>query len=146
MKKEFENGHETLTDETRRKLKDLSKSLLRLHKTLLDGAKIEYEAKFGEIAGVNQYLQLVIDDPHFAWLRKISALIALVDEAVSIRRAASETDARALLAEARILLDFQDDDENFNDKLQMALQKNADAVLNHNDALGLLGDTALDSN
>jgi hypothetical protein len=137
MNKEFENGHETLTDETRRKLKDLSKALLRLHKTLLDAAKIEYETKFGAISGANQYLQLVIDDPHFAWLRKISTLIALVDEAASIRRAATEPDARALLSEARILLNFEDADEDFNDKLQIALQKNPDAVINHNDALGL---------
>ncbi|MET0752513.1 MAG: hypothetical protein ABWZ66_04040 [Pyrinomonadaceae bacterium] len=135
MNTEFENGHETLTDETRRKLKDLSKALLRLHKTLLDAAKIEYETKFGAIAGANQYLQLVIDDPHFAWLRKLSALIALVDEAASIRRAASEPDARALLKEAQILLNFEDEDEVFNDKFQTALQKNPDAVINHNDAL-----------
>lgn len=135
MNTEFENGHETLTDETRKKLKDLSKALLRLHKTLLDAAKIEYEAKFGAISGVNQYLQLVIDDPHFAWLRKLSALIALVDEAASIRRAASEPDAQALLKEAQILLNFEDADEDFNNKFQTALQKNADAVINHNDAL-----------
>ncbi|MGC2235128.1 MAG: hypothetical protein WA584_03135 [Pyrinomonadaceae bacterium] len=135
MNTEFENGHETLTDETRRKLKDLSKALLRLHKTLLDAAKIEYETKFGAISSVNQYLQLVIDDPHFAWLRKISALIALVDEAASIRRAASEPDAQALLKEAQILLNFEDADEAFNDKFQAALQKNPDAVINHNDAL-----------
>lgn len=137
MNTEFENGHETLSNETRRKLKDLSKSLLRLHKTLLDAAKIEYETKFGAISGANQYLQLVIDDPHFAWLRKISALIALVDEATSIRRAASETDAQALLGEAQILLNFEDADEDFNDKFQTALQKSPDAVINHNDALGL---------
>lgn len=138
MNTEFENGHENLTDATRGKLKDLSKSLLRLHKTLLDAAKIEYETKHGGIESVNQYLQLVLDDAHFAWLRKMSALIALIDEAASIRRAASEPDAQALLAEARILLGFEDDDEDFNDKLQTALQKNADAVINHNDALGLL--------
>ena len=133
-----ENGHEALTDETRRKLKDLSKSLLRLHKTLLEAAKIDYETKNGKIDGANQYLQLVLDDPHFAWLRKISALIALIDEAVSIRRPASETEANALLAEVRILLNFEDEDEAFNDKFQTALQKNQDAVLNHNVALGFV--------
>jgi hypothetical protein len=140
MNKEFENGHETLTDETRARLKDLSKSLLRLHKTLLDAAKIEYELKFGTIASVSEYFQLVIDDAHFAWLRKISALVALIDEAASIRRAASEPDALALLKEARILLDFGDENEDFNNKFQTALQKNPDAVINHNDALGLLAD------
>lgn len=138
MSQEFENGSESLTDETRQKLKNLSKALLRLHKTLLDAAKLEYEAKNGAIAGVGQYLQLVIDDPHFAWLRKFSSLVALVDEAVSIRRAASETEALALFDEARILLDFRDADEIFNDKFQAALQKNPDAVLNYNEALGFL--------
>jgi predicted transcriptional regulator len=137
MNIDFENGHENLTDETRQKLKDLSKSFLRLHKTLLDAAKAEYEAKNGAITSVNQYLQLVLEDSHFAWLRKISALVALIDEAASIRRAASETDAKALIAEAKKLINFEDADEDFNDKFQAALQKNPDAVLNHNDALGL---------
>jgi hypothetical protein len=137
MNSDFENGSENLNDETRQKLKDLSKALLRLHKTLLDAAKAEYEEKNGTIAGVSEYLQLVLDDPHFAWLRKISTLVALVDEAVSLRRAASETEALALLDEARILLNFKDEDKVFNDKFQTALQKNPDAVLHYNEALQL---------
>jgi hypothetical protein len=126
---------EILMDETRRKLKELSKAFLRLHKTLLDGAKTEYEAKNGRIAGANQYLQLVLDDPHFAWLRKMSSLIALIDEAVSVRRPASEEEAQALFNEARMLLNFEDADADFNDKFQTSLQKNSDAVLSYNDAL-----------
>lgn len=138
MTTEFENGQDKLNEETRRKLKDLSKAFLRLHKTLLDGAKADYEEKNGKINGANHYLQLVIDDPHFAWLRKMSSLIALVDEATSLRRPASETDAQALLSEAKQLLEFQDADEDFNNKFQSALQGNSDAVINHNDALGVL--------
>lgn len=138
MNTEFENGHDALADETRADLKNLSKSLLRLHKTLLDAAKAEYEAANGKIPSANVYLQLVLDDAHFAWLRKLSSLIALIDEAASIRRPASESEARALLNEAKMLLEFEDADESFNDKFQAALQKNADAVLGHNDALGLL--------
>lgn len=126
---------EILLEETRRKLKDLSRAFLRLHKTLLDAAKIEYEAKNGRIASVNQYFQLVLDDPHFAWLRKMSSLIALIDEAVSVRRPASEAEAQALFIEAKMLLNFEDADADFNDKFQTALQKNADAVLSYNDAL-----------
>lgn len=126
---------EILNDETRRKLKELSKAFLRLHKTLLEGAKAEYEAKNGRIANANHYLQLVLDDSHFAWLRKMSSLIALIDEAVSVRRPASETEAQALFDEARLLLNFEDADAAFNDKFQTALQKNSDAVLSYNDAL-----------
>ena len=102
---------------------------------MLDGAKVEYEATNGKIPNANVYLQLVLDDPHFAWLRKISSLIALIDEATSVRRPATETDAQALLGEAKILLNFEDADEDFNDKFQTALQENPDAVLNYNDAL-----------
>ncbi|HEY8560761.1 MAG TPA: hypothetical protein VIL74_10340 [Pyrinomonadaceae bacterium] len=135
MSTEFENGTDTLQDATRANLKSLSKAMLRLHKTLLDAAKIEYETKNGKIANVNLYFQLVIDDPHFAWLRKISSLIALIDEAVSIRRPATEAEAKGLENEALILLNFKDADENFNEKFQNALQTNSDAVLNYNDAL-----------
>lgn len=134
MNKENGSQQETLTAATRDRLKNLSKALLRLHKTLLDGAKAEYEAKNGRIPSVNVYFQLVIDDPHFAWLRKMSALIALIDEAVSVRRPATETQAAALLEEARILLNFEDADENFNAEFQTALQRNPDAVVSYNDA------------
>ena len=138
MNTEFENGHDKLTDETRSNLKNLSKAMLRLHKILLDAAKLDYEAKNGAINNVNQYFQLVIDDPHFAWLRKISSLIALIDEAVSVRRPATETEAKGLENEAKVLLNFQDLDENFNERFQIALQTNQEAVLGYNEALKYL--------
>lgn len=128
----------TLNDETKQKLKNLSRAMLRLHKTLLEGEKAVYETRHGKIPNANVYLQLVIDDEHFAWLRKISALISLIDEATSLRRPATEIEAQALLNETRILLDFEDADDNFNDKFQIALQNNSDAVLNHNDARSFL--------
>ncbi len=136
MSTEFENGQDQMTDETRELLKNLSRAMLRLHKTLLDASKIEYEAKYGTIKSKNQYFQLVIDDAHFAWLRKISSLIALIDEAVSVRRPATENEAQGLFNEAKVLLNFQDLDEEFNAKFQTALQNNADAVLNYNETLG----------
>jgi hypothetical protein len=135
---ENQNGQDRLTDETRGNLKELSKSMLRLHKTLLDAAKVDFEAKHGRITSVNHYFQLVIDDEHFAWLRKISALIALIDEATSIRRPASDAEALGLFHEAGALLNFEDGDEGFNNKFQTALTTNPDAVVNHNDALGFL--------
>jgi GAF domain-containing protein len=138
MSKEFENGHEKLTDDTRAQLKNLSRAILRLHKTLLDAPKIDFENQHGRITSVNHYFQLVLDDPHFAWLRKLSSLVALMDEAASIRRPATESEAQGLFNEAALILNFQDADEDFNDKFQTALQTNPDAVLNYNDALGHL--------
>ena len=138
MNTEYENGHETLADETRQKLKKLSGAFLRLHKILLENEKAKYEAANGAITNANMYLSLVIDDPQFAWLRKISSLIALIDEATSVRRPASETEANALLNEAKILLNFQDGEEDFNNKFQTALQENKDAVLSYNETLSSL--------
>ncbi|MEP6901152.1 MAG: hypothetical protein ABJA66_05340, partial [Actinomycetota bacterium] len=63
---------------------------------------------------------------------------ALVDEAVSVRRPATEAEAKGLENEAKLLLNFQDGDESFNEKFQTALQNNSDAVLNYNDALGFI--------
>jgi hypothetical protein len=138
MSTEFENGHDTLTDETRAGLKALSKAMLQLHKLLLDAAKVDYEAANGRIASIGQYFQLVVDDPYFAWLRKISSLIALIDEAVSVRRPATESEARGLQNEAKLLLNFQDGDAGFNDKFQTALQKNAEAIVSYHEALNYL--------
>ena len=135
METNHEKERETLTDETRQKLKNLSKAMLGLHKTLLEAEKAKYEAANGKIQNANVYLALVLDDPQFAWLRKFSSLIALIDEGTSLRRPATQTDAQALLDEAKLLLNFEDADEDFNDKFQNALQDNSDAVLGHNDAL-----------
>lgn len=129
------NVTDKLTNETRQNLKNVSAAMLRLHKILLEKTKAEYEKENGTISNPNQYLALVLDDPHFAWLRKFSALIALIDEAVSVRRPATETDAKVLLNEAKTLLNFEDADEDFNDKFQTALQNDSNAVLVHNDAL-----------
>lgn len=124
-----------ITDETKARAKSVSKGMLSLHKVLLDQAKEEYEMRNGKISSVNVYFQLVIDDPHFAWLRKMSSLIALLDEAISIRRGASEEEAIALLGEAEILLNFKDADEDFNNKFQGALTLNREAVIIYNETV-----------
>lgn len=134
----LEINDETLSAERRQQLKDLSKSFLRLHKILLETEKAEYEKVNGVIGSPNQYLGLVLDDPHFAWLRRMSSLIALIDEAASIRRPATEVAAVALVAEAEKLLTFAGDDESFNDKFHTALQRNSDVSLTLNDTLNIL--------
>jgi hypothetical protein len=105
---------------------------------LLEGVKANYEKTNGTITSPNQYLQLVLDDAHFAWLRKMSTLIALLDEANSLRRPATEGEAQALLDEAGILMNFKDADEDFNDKFQIALQQNPDAVIIYNETLNFV--------
>jgi hypothetical protein len=60
-------------------LRDVSKALLPLHRALIDAAKDDYA--FG-VAPVkpSQLLQLLNDDPFFAWLKPLTSLIVDIDE------------------------------------------------------------------
>ena len=55
-------------------LQDLRTRLLHLHKTLLEMERLNFEKKSGRVTP-GELLQLVINDPQFAWLRTISALV-----------------------------------------------------------------------
>lgn len=138
MSQNNDPDQDKLIEATREKLKTLSKALLRLHKILLDDAKVLYEKQNGPISSPNQFLALVLDDPHFSWLRKLSALIAQVDEAASVRRESTQTDALAYLATAATILNFEDPDEDFNDRFQIALQNEKQAVFAHNETMKIL--------
>jgi hypothetical protein len=126
-----------LTDQTRNRLKSLSRAMIRLHKVLLDDAKSEYEVKNGRIENVYVYYQLVLNDKHFSWLRRISYMIALIDEATSLRHPATESEAQDLFRKTQLLLNFEDEDEDFNRKFQDALTKNRLAISNYEEVLAL---------
>ncbi len=59
---------------------ELRRSLLDLHKALLDAQRIRYERDHGRISTSGEFLGLVLEHPAFAWLRTLSALIARFDE------------------------------------------------------------------
>lgn len=63
-----------------KKLLELHGVLLRLHKLLLDSEKIVYESKHGSVGSPGQFLNLVMNDPFFQWLRPISQMIVVIDE------------------------------------------------------------------
>lgn len=60
----------------RSELQLLSGVLRRLHKAMLD-VEVQY---FGPVGSALELLQLVTNHPHFAWLQKLSALMAQLDE------------------------------------------------------------------
>ena len=62
-----------LSAEDRRQLDDVRVGLLRIHKALLDDARIRYEREQGRIEGSGALLQLVLNDPWFAWLHPLEA-------------------------------------------------------------------------
>lgn len=63
-------------------LKETRRGLLRLHKALVDTERAAFESREGPMSN-GQFLQALIQDPFFEWLRPMSALIVEVDEALA---------------------------------------------------------------
>lgn len=113
------------------RLDDLSRALLRLHKALLDAERLSYERVHGRIASNGAFLQLVLGDSWFAWLRPLSHSITKLDELAEEDRTASGAEITELLTSLRSLLTPSEAGEGFGRHYYDALQRNPDVVLEH---------------
>src|SRR6187431_2565513 len=96
--------NERASDTTRDNLKVLRLGLLRLHKALLDLERRDYERARGRIGNSYEFLQLVLKDPWFDWLHRLSELIVQIDETLDNRdpdQPTTEEDAKELLGRAK---------------------------------------------
>src|SRR6185436_8272680 len=134
--------NERASDETREQLKVLRTGLLRIHKTLLDLERRDYERSRGRIGNSYEFLQLVLKDPWFDWLHRLSELIVQIDESLDSRESEApltEEDAKALLERAKTLLAPSEDGTQFQKNYFLALQQSPDVVLLHSEVMRLLG-------
>src|SRR5882762_8854553 len=92
-----------LPESSRGQLEGLRIKLLDLHKELLDLERRNFEQRFGPVNS-GELLQLVINDPQFAWLRMISALVVEIDETLNDDEPATLSDFEDLISQARVLL------------------------------------------
>jgi catechol 2,3-dioxygenase len=127
-----------LTDSMRARLRDLRTRLLSLHKVLLDDARAAYEMDRGRIASNANLLQLVINDPWFAWLHPLSELVVRIDETIEPDSPASETDGAALVDQVERLLAPAENGETFARRYFEALQRQPSFVLAHADVRRVL--------
>ena len=106
--------------------------MLGLHKTLLDSEKVGYEESFGKIATPAAFFQLVMGDPWFAWLRKLSEFIVTIDERLGKKDApVTADDVKTFVARARELLTPQDEGLGFAQNYHNAMQRDPDVILAH---------------
>jgi hypothetical protein len=133
--------NERASDVTRDNLKVLRQGLLRLHKTLLDLERRDYERARGRITNSYEFLQLVLKDPWFDWLHRLSELIVQIDETLdpNAETPATEADAAALLDRAKALLAPSETGSEFQKNYFLALQQSPDVVLLHSEVMRLLG-------
>ena len=124
---------------TSAELHQLSKALLRLHKSLLDGERAAYERIHGPIPSNGAFLQLVLGDPAFAWLRHLSKLMAELDDVADTRDASAAEKISNLMASLRILLTPVEGGEAFGGRYHEALQRDPETVLAHAAVKNVLG-------
>jgi catechol 2,3-dioxygenase len=122
-----------LTDATRERLGQLRTNLLNLHKVLLEDARVAYELDRGRVGTSATFLQLVINDPWFAWLHSLSELIVRIDELLRKDAPTSEADATVLLGEVERLLIASESGDGFHKRYYEALQRQPAVVLAHAD-------------
>jgi catechol 2,3-dioxygenase len=121
-----------LMDEAMRsRLKDLRGQLLNLHKVLLDDARAAYEMDRGRVPSSSSLLQLVINDPWFAWLHALSELIVRIDQAVEHESPATAADALALVESTERLLTASETGDGFSRRYFEALQRQPAVVVAH---------------
>jgi catechol 2,3-dioxygenase len=120
-----------LSEGTRKRLAGLRTDLLNLHKVLLDDAKAAYEMDRGRVGTTANLLQLVINDPWFAWLHSLSELIVRIDELLRRDAPASEQDAAVLFGEVERLLIASESGDGFQKRYFEALQRQPAVVLAH---------------
>jgi len=83
-------------------LMEVRRALLRLHKALIDSERARFERERGALSN-GQFLQALLTDPFFAWLRPYSALVADIDEALAGDEPVTRGGARAYVAQVRAL-------------------------------------------
>ena len=119
-----------LPHDTRQRLDDLRRGLLKVHKALLDDARIRYEREQGRIEGSGALLQLVLNDPWFAWLHPLSGLVVQIDELLASDEPTA-TDGDMLLNQARVLMRPDENGEGFQRRYHRAIQDVPDVLIAH---------------
>jgi catechol 2,3-dioxygenase len=120
-----------LTEATRTRLREMRVRLLNLHKVLLEDAKVAYEMDRGSVGSSAALLQLVINDPWFAWLHPLSELVVRIDETLQADAPAFEADGLALLEQVTQLISPERAPNEFARRYFEALQRQPAVIVAH---------------
>jgi len=94
-------------------LPTLRNQLLSLHKLLMNAERAAYEKEGNVIQSPMQFLQLLMEHERFAWLRQLSQLVVIMDEAMEEKPPVTKERMDNLVAEARHLLMGSEEPESF---------------------------------
>ena len=128
-----------MTDSLRKRLEDVRRALLVLHKALVDSERITYEKTIGAIQSPNHFLQLLTGDPWFAWLQPFSQLIVSMDESLDGKEPLTNSGVDAAIKQTRLLLAPSESGDGFSRHYFDALQRDPDVVIAHGELIKVLG-------
>ena len=111
--------------------------LLKLHKALLDHERGIYEGINGPQTAA-QFLNTLLEDSDFSWLRKFSTLIVEIDEMFAQKDGYSPEVVEQHITALRSLISMEDEDEAFRARYQSGLQQDLDAAAHQGDLKALL--------
>jgi len=119
------------------KLKNARNILLKLHKSMLDLERELHEGIHGKL-GATDFLNLLMEDEDFSWLRKFSMLIVEIDEMFDLKEGVLTEMVDANLKKVRELVEMTEPDEYFRAKYQFALQRDPNAAGLHSQLKAVL--------
>ena len=121
------------------RLKKARDILLKLHKSMLDLEREMYEGIQGKV-GPADFLNLLMEDEDFAWLRKFSMLIVEIDEMFDLKSDVTSELVDANLTKVRELVEMKEPDEYFRAKYQFALQRSPNSAGLHSELKKVLAE------
>jgi len=123
--------------QTRSTLQVAQKALLHAHKAILEEERRRYELAHGRVASAMAFLQLLLNDPWFAWIRPMSGLAAQMDEALFAKPGEFAIPAATLLEEARFLLSPREEGDELPTRYFQMIQSSPAVATAHAEALKL---------
>ena len=109
--------------DARANLRELASAARKLHHRLLLATQKSFEKRHGRVESPGQLLQLAVHDPLFAWLRPLSAQLALLDELAEADEL-HDADAARAASEITAVLEF----DAFRSAFLVYLQSEPDVV------------------
>lgn len=106
-------------------------AVLTVHRSLLETERLAWERMNGRVAGNLEVLRLAIEDPWFAWLRPLTALIAAMDEALQDDSPEAEARVGPIIAEASALLRPDENGSDFQQRYDEFVQRAPDVAVAH---------------
>jgi hypothetical protein len=125
-----ESAREDNETAAREKLIALRLALLRVHKTLLDMERREYERANGKVT-VGELFRLVIDHQQFGWLHNISEFVVRLDETLAGENPVTTEEVRTAISLARKMFAPSESGDAFQKKYFDAIQLDPAVVIDH---------------